>query len=93
MQQFDFFQLTLDIYARNNLKAILQNAGISGGKTYQTKHITSAIKLSVGVKPQLRCESGYLTEIRMCLNTRVIPQYINCPNQGQGNCGNQINFM
>jgi len=73
MQQFDFFPLTLDIYARNNLKKILQNAGISGGKTYQTNHITSAITSSVGFTPQLRCESRYLTEIGMCLNIRLIP--------------------
>jgi len=28
LQQFDFFTLTVDIYARNNLKDILNNAGI-----------------------------------------------------------------
>jgi len=88
MQQFDYFRLALDIYARNDLEAILRNAGISHshGKTYVTNDIISAIRNSaIGVEPQLICrKTGNLSEIRICLNTDPIPQYIN--SASQGNC-------
>jgi len=38
-------QKPLDIYARNNLKDILKNAGIIHGKTYNINIITSAYLL------------------------------------------------
>ncbi|QCD92822.1 ribonuclease T2 [Vigna unguiculata] len=84
MQQFDFFRLTLDIYARNDLEAILINAGISHGKPYHINDIISAIRNSaIGVEPELHCgRSGLIFEIRICLNTDPIPQYINCASQG-----------
>ncbi|QCD93013.1 ribonuclease T2 [Vigna unguiculata] len=100
MQQFDFFRLTLDIYARNDLQAILINAGISRRKPYHINDIISAIRNSaIGVEPELHCRKsrksrqsgksgsgsgrrGLIFEIRICLNTDPIPQYINCASQG-----------
>ena len=93
MQQFDFFRLTLDIYARNDLEAILINAGISHGKPYHINDIISAIRNSaIGVEPELHCgRSGLIFEIRICLNTDPIPQYINCASQGT--CTSPVMFM
>jgi len=39
MMPFDFFMLALDIYARNDLQAILNNAGILSGGNYDKNHI------------------------------------------------------
>jgi len=38
---FDFFMLALDIYAINDLKAILNNAGILSGGNYNRNRIIS----------------------------------------------------
>jgi len=109
MQQFDFFRLTLDIYARNDLQAILINAGISRRKPYHINDIISAIRNSaIGVEPELHCRKsrksrqsgksgsgsgrrGLIFEIRICLNTDPIPQYINCASQGT--CTSPVMFM
>ncbi|KAK7364932.1 hypothetical protein VNO80_13680 [Phaseolus coccineus] len=96
LQQIDFFTLTSDIYARNNLKDILKNAGIVHGKTYNINIITSAIRTSLGGEPQLICKftASILTEIRICLDKSRIPQYINCvPPSPQVACTNSIHFI
>ncbi|RDX78920.1 Intracellular ribonuclease LX, partial [Mucuna pruriens] len=75
LNQFDFFKLALDLYVRNDLKAILRNAKISLGGTYGQSTIINTIKEVISVEPQLKC---YLEEISLCLNTSIIPRYINC---------------
>jgi len=84
MKIFDFFRLALDIYGRNDLKAILDDAGILRGVNYKSNYIISVISRSVGVKPQLVCSNNikiHLIEIRFCLNKSNIPSYINCARQ------------
>jgi len=79
-----FFRLALDIYGRNDLKAILDDAGILRGLKYKSNDIISAISRSVGVKPQLVCSKNikrHLIEIRLCLKKSNIPSYINCAQQ------------
>jgi len=94
MKPFDFFNLALDIYRRNNLTAILENAGISPGGEYPINDFISAISTSIGVKPQIKCSRQYpnhLVEIRLCLNTKNIPQFINCAT-GSG-CKPELLFL
>lgn len=83
MLPFDYFRLTLDIYARNDLQQILEDAKILPGSSYSPSQIINAIQISLGVEPFLICERNYLTEIRLCLNkNRPIPQYTPCNIQG-----------
>ncbi|KAL9323470.1 hypothetical protein ACSQ67_008327 [Phaseolus vulgaris] len=89
MMPFDFFMLALDIYARNDLQAILNNAGILSGGNYDKNHIISAISISVGAKPQVVCSKAspkHVIEIRLCLDTNQFPSYINCPSQWSTTC-------
>ncbi len=83
MQPFDFFKLTLDFYARNDLQEILKNQNILRGGKYHRNQFITAIKTSpVGVEPQLICSASKLFEIRICLDKSPIPHYIKCPSQG-----------
>ncbi|CAJ1967881.1 unnamed protein product [Sphenostylis stenocarpa] len=86
LQQLDYFKLTLDIYARNDLAKILENAGISHGALYPIHQVISVLRASLGVRPQLKCIKGDLVEVRLCLNTNTIPQYINCANTRYSDC-------
>ncbi|XP_027930362.1 ribonuclease Phyb-like [Vigna unguiculata] len=93
MLPFDYFRLTLDIYARNDLQQILEHANILPGSTYLTSQIIATIKTSpIGVEPQVSCRSKDLVEIRLCLNKSPIPHYINCP-KPRLNCPNKVNFL
>ena len=97
MMSFDFFMLALDIYARNDLQAILNNAGILSGGNYDKNHIISTISLSLGAKPQVVCSKAspkHVIEIRLCLDTNQFPGYINCPSQWFAcDKGQYVNFL
>jgi len=61
MMSFDFFMLALDIYAINDLQAILNNAGILSGGSYNRNRIISTISKFVGVKPEVMCSKYHLS--------------------------------
>jgi len=92
-----FFMLALDIYAINYLQAYLNNASILSGSNYNRNRIISTISRFVGVKPEVVCSKtspNHVIEIRLCLNTNHILQYINCPSQwfARGK-GQYVNFL
>jgi len=97
MMPFDFFMLAFDIYARNDLQVILNNADILSGDNYNRNRIILTISESMGVKPEVVCSKTspkHVIEIRLCLNKNHILRYINCPSQwstcGKGPC---VNFL
>ncbi|XP_045810499.1 ribonuclease S-2-like [Trifolium pratense] len=82
MAAFDYFKLALDLYAKSNIKDLLQKKNITPGKgPINRKDIEDAIKVATGgLAPQLSCDqnSGNLLEVRLCFDTSTNPKYKNC---------------
>ncbi|WJX93877.1 ribonuclease T2 [Trifolium repens] len=83
MPAYDYFKLALDLYAKNDIKDLLQKKSITPGtKSIKKTDIENAIKSGTGGSaPQLNCEkkSGNLVEVRLCFDTSTNPKYTNCP--------------
>ncbi|CAJ2673933.1 unnamed protein product [Trifolium pratense] len=83
MSEYDYFKLALDLYAKSDIKDLLQKKNITPGTApIKRKEIEDAIKVGTGgSEPQLNCDkqSGNLLEVRLCFDTSTNPKYRNCP--------------
>ncbi|GAU38947.1 hypothetical protein TSUD_363860 [Trifolium subterraneum] len=79
MTAYDYFKLALDLYAKSDIKGLLQKSKsyiTPGTKPILKKDIEDAIKLGTGSAPQLNCDknSGNLLEVRLCFHTSTNPK-------------------
>ncbi|GAU28754.1 hypothetical protein TSUD_372630 [Trifolium subterraneum] len=84
MTTYDYFKLALDLYAKIDIKGLLQKSNLTPGtKSIKRIDIEDAIKKlgTGGSTPQLNCDkkSGNLLEVRLCFDTSTNPKYTNCP--------------
>lgn len=80
-QKIDYFQHGVSLWARENITAILEQAGITPGKSYDQTRIITAINAKTGSDPELVCVAAgnYLAEIRLCLDPSTATTYMVCP--------------
>jgi len=89
--KIDYFQHAVNLWARENITAILEQDGITPGATYDQTKIITAIKTKTGSDPQLVCVAGnYLAEIRLCLDPSTATQYMACPTLIKPTCKKQM---
>ncbi|KAI5389348.1 hypothetical protein KIW84_074843, partial [Lathyrus oleraceus] len=92
-----YFEETLKIHKRTNLKFTLIKAGLppNARRPYMTTEIFDAIKRRIGFNPQIQCikigNKFYLQEIRLCLDKSTQHNYIDCP-KTYVDCGSNVYF-
>ncbi|XP_058759363.1 ribonuclease 3-like [Vicia villosa] len=91
IQMFEFlsyFEETLKVYNRYNIKDILEKSNIKPGEVFKQKEYIDALKKHINFTPQIRCEEidhlYYLSEIRFCLTASKNLEYQDCANPYSG---------
>ncbi|XP_058759357.1 ribonuclease MC-like [Vicia villosa] len=101
IQLFNFtsyFEETLKVYNRYNIRDILEKSNITKGGVFKQKEYINAIKKHIKFTPQIRCEQigklYYLYEIRFCLTASKNLEYQDCakPYSGCNSTTNDVYF-
>ncbi|CAI8611602.1 unnamed protein product [Vicia faba] len=93
-----YFEETIKIHKRVNLKFTLNKAGLppTNRRPHQLSNIFSAIKNRIGFKPQIQCyqihNTFYLREIRVCVDKSTPHGYIDCP-RDYVDCGSNVVYF
>ncbi|XP_031101340.1 extracellular ribonuclease LE-like [Ipomoea triloba] len=97
LDQYAYFESTLNIKDRVNFLQVLENAGIKpDGNVYEVGAIKEAIKAGVGVSPVIECNAdaskvSQLYQIYICVHPNG-KDIIECPTTLKRNCNTTVEF-
>ncbi|KAA0034420.1 hypothetical protein IC582_023059 [Cucumis melo] len=97
LDQYEYFETTLNLKAQANILQALQTAGINpDGSHYSLDKIKSAIEEGIKLTPGISCNvdgsgNSQLYEIYLCVDSSA-SNFIDCPVFPNSNCASSVEF-